>query len=96
MPNEVRFRGAWEPMRVVREPIAVKGQAPRTIVELKFTRHGPIFYEDTRAPPRVRAAVGAARAGHRAVSGRPSPRAGDATAGSSSTRRCTGRRRPRT
>ena len=45
-PNEVRFRGAWEPVRIVREQIAVKGQAPETI-ELKFTRHGPIFYEDT-------------------------------------------------
>jgi penicillin G amidase len=43
--NEVRFRGAWEPMRVVSEQIAVKGQAPQTI-ELKFTRHGPVFYED--------------------------------------------------
>ena len=45
-PDEVRFRGAWEPVRVVREPIAVKGQAMADIVELRFTRHGPIFYED--------------------------------------------------
>jgi penicillin amidase len=44
-PSEVRFRGAWEPIRIVRETIAVKGQAPQT-VEMKFTRHGPIFYED--------------------------------------------------
>ena len=44
--NEVKFRGAWEPVRVVREPIAVKGQAQSEIVELKFTRHGPIFYEE--------------------------------------------------
>jgi len=43
--NEVRFRGAWEPMRVMSEQILVKGQAPQTI-ELKFTRHGPVFYED--------------------------------------------------
>ena len=43
--NEVRFRGAWEPMRIVREQIAVKGQAAET-VEMKFTRHGPVFYED--------------------------------------------------
>ncbi|HXT68988.1 MAG TPA: penicillin acylase family protein [Vicinamibacterales bacterium] len=43
--NEVRFRGAWEPIRVVRESIAVKGGAAET-VELRFTRHGPIFYED--------------------------------------------------
>ena len=44
-PNEVRYRGAWEPVRVIREPIPVKGQLAE-IVELKFTRHGPIFYED--------------------------------------------------
>lgn len=45
-PNEVRFRGAWEPMRVIREEVRIKGQAPQT-VELKFTRHGPVFHEDT-------------------------------------------------
>jgi penicillin G amidase len=43
--NEVRFNGAWEPLRIVREQIAVKGQAPETI-ELKFSRHGPIFHVD--------------------------------------------------
>ena len=47
-PNETKFRGAWEPMRIVREQVAVKGQAPQTI-ELKFTRHGPVFYEDAAA-----------------------------------------------
>ena len=45
-PNEVRFRGAWEPLRIVREEIRVKGQPSQT-VELKYSRHGPIFYEDT-------------------------------------------------
>jgi penicillin amidase len=44
-PNEVRFRGQWEPMRIVTEQVAVKGSAAETI-ELKFTRHGPVFYED--------------------------------------------------
>ena len=44
-PNEVRFRGAWEAMRVVTETIRVKGEAPQT-VELKYTRHGPVFHED--------------------------------------------------
>jgi penicillin amidase len=43
--NEVRWRGQWEPVRVVREQVAVKGEAPQT-VELKFTRHGPVFHED--------------------------------------------------
>jgi penicillin amidase len=45
-PNEVRFRGGWEPMRIIREEIRIKGQAPQA-VELKFTRHGPVFHEDT-------------------------------------------------
>jgi penicillin amidase len=43
--SEVRWRDAWEPIRTVTEQIAVKGQAAET-VELKFTRHGPIFHED--------------------------------------------------
>lgn len=43
--NEVRWRGGWEPLTVVREQIAVKGEAPREIV-LKFSRHGPVFHED--------------------------------------------------
>jgi penicillin amidase len=44
-PNEVRFRGAWEPIRVVSEQIAVRGQRAET-VELRFTRHGPVFHQD--------------------------------------------------
>lgn len=44
-PNEVKYNGAWEPLRIVREEVKVKGEAPR-IVELKFSRHGPIFHED--------------------------------------------------
>lgn len=43
--NEVRWRERWEPIRVVTEDIRINGQAPRT-VELKFTRHGPIFHVD--------------------------------------------------
>jgi penicillin G amidase len=44
-PLEVRWNGRWEPLRIVREQIRVKGEAPR-VVEMKFSRHGPIFYED--------------------------------------------------
>ena len=43
--NEVRWKGAWEPLRIVRDEIKVKGGPPQ-IVELKFSRHGPIFHED--------------------------------------------------
>jgi penicillin amidase len=44
-PAEVKWNGRWEPIRIVREEIEVKGQAPQAI-ELQFTRHGPIFYRD--------------------------------------------------
>lgn len=44
-PNLVLWQGEWEPLRVIEEEIQVKGQAPETVV-LKFSRHGPVFYED--------------------------------------------------
>ncbi len=44
--NQVRWRGDWEPLRIVVDTIAVRGRAPE-VVELKYSRHGPIFYEDT-------------------------------------------------
>ena len=44
-PNLVRWQDGWEPLRIVEEEIPVKGQAPEPIV-LKFSRHGPVFYED--------------------------------------------------
>ncbi|MFI5311666.1 MAG: penicillin acylase family protein [Gemmatimonadales bacterium] len=44
--RQYRYGTAWEAMRVVREAIAVKGASPVN-VELKYTRHGPVVYEDT-------------------------------------------------
>jgi penicillin amidase len=44
-PNEVMFEGQWEPLRIEYDTVQVKDQAPE-IIELKFSRHGPIFYED--------------------------------------------------
>jgi len=43
--REYRYKGSWEPMRVVRETIDVKGAAPVS-TELVFTRHGPVIYDD--------------------------------------------------
>lgn len=40
-----RYKGRWEPMRVLREVIEVKGEAART-VDLSFTRHGPVLKAD--------------------------------------------------
>ena len=44
-PNLVKWQDSWEPLRVIQEEIRIKGEAPRT-VELKFSRHGPVFFED--------------------------------------------------
>jgi penicillin G amidase len=44
-PESVRWNGGWEPLRIVREEIKVKGGPAQTVV-LKFSRHGPIFHED--------------------------------------------------
>ncbi len=44
-PNQYWYDGHWEDMRVLSEDIPVKGQDPVT-VELKYTRHGPVTFED--------------------------------------------------
>jgi penicillin amidase len=44
-PDQYRYRDGWETMRIVREQIPVKGEAPRE-VELRFTRHGPVLEFD--------------------------------------------------
>lgn len=44
-PNEAKWQGQWYPLRVVADTIRVRGQAPRA-VERKYSRHGPIFFED--------------------------------------------------
>jgi penicillin amidase len=44
-PNQYKYGSGWEDMRVVKDAIAVKGAAPSP-VELKYTRHGPVLYED--------------------------------------------------
>ena len=44
-PNQYRHLGRWEEMTVLRETIPVKGQAD-VEVELKYTRHGPVVFQD--------------------------------------------------
>jgi penicillin amidase len=43
--DQYRYRGGWEAMRVVQDTIAVKGDKPASVA-LKFTRHGPVVFED--------------------------------------------------
>ncbi|MEX2570054.1 MAG: penicillin acylase family protein [Gemmatimonadota bacterium] len=44
-PSQYRYQGSWEDMRIIQEPIPVKNEEAVT-VDLKFTRHGPVLYED--------------------------------------------------
>ncbi len=44
-PHEYRYQGRWEAMRIVGDTIQVKGEAAHA-VDLKFTRHGPVIFED--------------------------------------------------
>ena len=44
-PEEYKTEHGWERMRVETETIGVRGGAP-VVVQLKFTRHGPVLWED--------------------------------------------------
>jgi len=44
-PSQYKYMGGWESMNIVKESVPVKGESPAQ-VELKFTRHGPVVYED--------------------------------------------------
>ncbi|MFC1508240.1 penicillin acylase family protein [Candidatus Omnitrophota bacterium] len=44
-PNQYRYLGSWEDMRIITDSINVKGQEV-SVVDLKYTRHGPVVYED--------------------------------------------------
>lgn len=43
--DQYRYQGRWEDMLVIEEVIEVKGSTPVT-VELRYTRHGPVTYQD--------------------------------------------------
>lgn len=45
-PDEYRYAGNWESMKRISETIKVRGQSDVNAT-LKFTRHGPVLYEDT-------------------------------------------------
>ena len=64
-PNQYRYLGEWQDMRVYTETIPVKGQEP-VRVELRYTRHGPILKTD----PDTRRAYGL-RAAWREIGGAP-------------------------
>ena len=43
--SQYRYQNGWEEMRVISETIEVKDASP-VVLELKYTRHGPIVFED--------------------------------------------------
>jgi len=44
--RQYKVDGRWEPMRIVREKIQVRGKPEPVEVELRFTRHGPVVHQD--------------------------------------------------
>ncbi len=45
-PNQYRYQGRWEEMQIIEETLEVK-DADAVTVQLKYTRHGPVTFEDT-------------------------------------------------
>ena len=46
-PRQYRYRGRWVEMRTIEEQVPVKGAAPSQVT-LRFTRHGPVLFEDAQ------------------------------------------------
>lgn len=64
-PLQYRYQGGWEAMNVIQESIPVKGEQPAAVA-LKYTRHGPVVYED-----RAHHKAYAIRAAWREIGGAP-------------------------
>jgi penicillin amidase len=45
-PTQYLYRNEWLPMTIERELLEVKGYPAPLSIELKFTRHGPVIWED--------------------------------------------------
>ncbi|MGE0770224.1 MAG: penicillin acylase family protein [Cyclobacteriaceae bacterium] len=45
--NQYKYQGRWEDMRIIKDTIKVKG-APDVVVDLKYTRHGPVTRQDEK------------------------------------------------
>lgn len=64
-PDRYWYRGDWEAMRVIDDEIPVEGRGPER-VRHKYTRHGPVVYED-----RDNGLAYAVRAGWMEIGGAP-------------------------
>ncbi len=47
-PSQYRVGERWEQMRLVREPVRVKGAKEPVELKLFFTRHGPVIHQDVK------------------------------------------------
>src|SRR5262249_8041936 len=47
-PSRYLVGERWEKMKVVKEKVRVKGRAEPETVELRFTRHGPVLYQNAK------------------------------------------------
>jgi penicillin G amidase len=45
-PRQYKVGDRWEPMRIVREDLRVRGRAEPVPIELRFTRHGAVIHQD--------------------------------------------------
>jgi penicillin G amidase len=45
-PDEYRYRGAWRKVEIEHQQVKVRGRDTPADVELRYTIHGPIIYED--------------------------------------------------
>ncbi len=64
-PMQYKYQDGWESMKVIHDSIPVKGEQPAS-VDLKYTRHGPVIYEDP-----VHHKAYAVRAAWREIGGAP-------------------------
>ena len=45
-PDEYLYRGEWKKMEIEHQPVSVKGRNSPEQIELRYTIHGPVIYED--------------------------------------------------
>ncbi|MEZ5352245.1 MAG: penicillin acylase family protein [Bryobacteraceae bacterium] len=45
-PDEYEYKGQWQKMKIVEEPLVVKGEAKPRRLLLRYTIHGPVLAED--------------------------------------------------
>ncbi|MBA4850324.1 penicillin acylase family protein [Emticicia sp. BO119] len=46
-PNQYRYKGIWENLKIITDTIKVLNAEP-VVVQLKYTRHGPVVFEDDK------------------------------------------------